>query len=317
MKELDTEIKKARKSVGDSRPDVGNYGKVWENVSKGWFAVTGVIAGITAIVAGFVKFNNEIVKSNKRLRTVKRLFDLTGESAHKFSVELNAIANSLNVDFKDVARNVNVLAEEFELTNDEATKLLEKGLLMSDNADEFLEQVREYSTQFAGAGGEAKKFIALLVETERRGIYNDKGIDAIKEANLRLKEGNTATEDALYALEEKARLEIQSLARQGKTIDAIKAVSRELNKGYLNAQQFQTVVADVFGSAGEDAGEKFLLSLQDINLEIDSLEDGLTSNERAGIELNKQWSIMYDNLIGNSSALSSFTTSFKNFAYRS
>lgn len=43
----------------------------------------------------------------------------------------------------------------------------------------------------------ADEFIAIVSQTNKDGLFSDKGIDAIKEATIRLREMTTATSTAL------------------------------------------------------------------------------------------------------------------------
>lgn len=47
---------------------------------------------------------------------------------------------------------------------------------------------KEYPAYFKEAGISASQFIAIIAETSKQGIYSDKGLDAIKEGNLRIRE---------------------------------------------------------------------------------------------------------------------------------
>lgn len=309
---LRNEINKLEKERGNHTPNVGNYASHWDKVSKVWFKATGIIAGVGAIVAGFVKMNSVIISNARNTRTISNLFNIAGKEARDYAIEIKAIAESFSTDFKDTAKSINVITKEFGLTNSRAIDLVKNSLLLTDNSGEFLEQVKEYSTQFASAGGSASEFLAFLIQTERRGVFNDKGVDAIKEGSLSLREQTKAVQDALRPLKEKQRLEIENLSMQGKTLDAIKLLSEEMNKNYLTTQQIQAIYADVFKGAGEDAG-RFIMELKDLNLEFDDLKTNMTEAEASSIDLTEAWTKFTSAFADDANTLGKTATWLKNF----
>ena len=46
----------------------------------------------------------------------------------------------------------------------------------------------------------AEQMIAIIAQSEKNGVYDDKGIDAVKEGMLRVREGTKATVEAMKDL---------------------------------------------------------------------------------------------------------------------
>ncbi|WP_141876200.1 phage tail tape measure protein [Gramella sp. Hel_I_59] len=75
---------------------------------------------------------------------------------------------------------------------------IEAGLIKGGAAnDEYFDSIREYSTFFAQAGYSAEEFINIVNTGFDLGIYQDKLPDALKEADLSLKEQTKSTRDSL------------------------------------------------------------------------------------------------------------------------
>ena len=71
----------------------------------------------------------------------------------------------------------------------EANAIIAQGLADGGaKNNEFLDSLGEYDEFFASAGYSAKEFIDILNTGYDLGIYNDKLPDALKEADLALKE---------------------------------------------------------------------------------------------------------------------------------
>ena len=119
----------------------------------------------------------------------------------------------------------------------------------------------------------AEQFVAIVAESNRQGIFSDKGIDAIKEANTRLREMTTATADALEGIGISSQ-EVQQALQDGSatTFDIIRRVSERLNELPDNASVVGTAIADIFGGPGEDAGLKYIRTLKDIGTNLDEVK---------------------------------------------
>ena len=97
-----------------------------------------------------------------------------------------------------------------------------------------------------------------------------------------------ATADALKSLDSMVQSQIKLKVESGNTFEAIKLISKELDSGKLSVSQMQTIIADVFGGAGEDAGLRFLQSVQDINVNLDSITTKLNELDTIDFEITTE-----------------------------
>ena len=136
-----------------------------------------------------------------------------------------------------------------------------------------MKNVKEYSTFFKEAGLSAEEFVAINAQTEKMGIFSDKGIDAIKEANIRLREMTTATSTALEGIgisSERVQEELQNGSKT--TFDIIREVSAKLNELPDSASTVGAALADIFGDPGEDAGLAYIRTLSNISTSLSDVK---------------------------------------------
>lgn len=226
---------------------------------------------------------------------IQSLTGASGDNLDGLTVQVRALGKTFDQDYNEILKSGNVLAQQMGISHEEAFKLIEKGLLAGVNLNgDFLEQISEYAPQFKAAGIEAEDFVAHLIRAEQEGIFSDKGADVIKEFGLRITEQAKATKDALDgAFGAEFTDELFSGINDGSvtTVEALQRVSKQMASSGASASQLQTVVADVFGGPGEDAGMEYLKSLQNIGGELDSMIDvtnALTARKIEQLGLEKE-----------------------------
>ncbi|WP_338813656.1 phage tail tape measure protein [Bernardetia sp. Wsw4-3y2] len=239
--------------------------------------VGGALAGVAAVGLGLsdlVQESNAFLDIQKQ---VSQTFGLTGEAAENTSIKLSATSKTFKQDANELTTAANAFSQAYSgLSGEVTTSLIQTGFLAgADAGGEFLDKLKEYPTQLAAVGLSAKESIAFLSLEPKMGIYSDKGVDALKEANLRLQEMPKATSDALQKLS-KGGLNVQKTMlglRDGSlsTFDAVQDISKALQG--VDKQTRQEAIANIFGGAGEDAGNKFIDTLATMNLEFDKLID--------------------------------------------
>lgn len=249
---------------------------------------TAITGGLAAAGYGIVSQINQVEPILNKWRI---LVQGTEEDYLKLTNQTRVIADVFQQDFNQVIRSANTLSKEMGISASKALSLISKGFEVGANVSgEFLNQLREYPSQLAKVGINASETIAIISETERMGIFSDKGIDSIKEAGLRLAKNNKTTQESLKPLGESVNLEIRRNIELGKTFKAIQIISKEMFDQKLTANQLQLITENVFGAPGEDAGNKYLQSLQKINIELSTMESKLTDTQKAKNKFTSAWS---------------------------
>lgn len=232
------------------------------------------IAGIAAAGAAFkwwYDYNAGLVEAT---RLTQQFTGKSGDDLKAFRNEVQAVADSFNADFRETLIATNALSKQFGISANEALQLVKDGFLAEGDANgEFLDTLKEYPAYFKEAGISADQFVAIVTQTNKMGIFSDKGVDAIKEANLRLREMTTATAAALDGIgisSEQVQKDLQTGTKT--TFDVIQDVSAKLAELPDNAATVGAAIADIFGGPGEDAGLQYLRTLKDISTNMDEVK---------------------------------------------
>lgn len=232
------------------------------------------IAGIAAAGAAFkwwYDYNAGLVEAT---RLTQQFTGKSGDDLKAFRNEVQAVADSFGADFQETLIATNALSKQFGISANEALQLVKDGFLAGGDANgEFLDTLKEYPAYFKEAGISADQFVAIVTQTNKMGIFSDKGVDAIKEANLRLREMTTATAAALDGIgisSEQVQKDLQTGTKT--TFDVIQDVSAKLAELPDNAATVGAAIADIFGGPGEDAGLQYLRTLKDISTNMDEVK---------------------------------------------
>ena len=258
------------------------------------------IAGTGFAVKWWYDYNKGVQEAT---RLTRQFTNLSGNELKEYRTEVQALADFYGKDFREVLVSVNALSKQFGIEEQEALNIIRDGFIAgADASGEFLDILREYPAYFKEAGITADQLVAIVAESTRQGIFSDKGIDTIKEANIRLREMTTTTADALEGIGISSQ-EVQKALQDGTatTFDIIRRVSERLNELPDSASSVGTAIADIFGSQGEDAGLKYIRTLKDIGTNLDEVkskagelgrvEEDLINSQT---ELSKEVALLFD-----------------------
>lgn len=283
LKDIDASVGQFQRSVGDytnsilkAIPGIGVFSEGIENIGKATSRAGKAIATSFFIfelinqLAQGIKAISEFSEEFRKLQgQIQNTTQQTGDALVQTTANVKAIADTYQEDAQQIAAASNTLSKEFNVSLGRSLELVEAGFRKGANAQgEFLDILREYPTQFREAGFSVEQFIALSIQAANEGIYSDKGLDAVKEFGLRIREQTKATRTALEdAFGEKFTRELFTNLNNGSitTVQALAKVSTGLRDVDLSAEQTQRVIADVFGGPGEDAGLRYLQLLADID----------------------------------------------------
>lgn len=229
------------------------------------------IAGIVAGVKWWYDYNKGIVEATK---ATKDLTGLTGDELKGARNEVQALSDAYGKDFRETLEATNALSKQFGISFQEALGLVKDGFVAgADVNEEFLENIKEYPAYFKEAGISASEFIAITTQANQAGIYSDKGIDVIKEGNLRIREMTKATAQALDGIGISSKKVQEELTNGSKTtFDIMQEVSAKLAEFPEASTEVGTALADIFGGPGEDVGLQYILTLKDIDTNLDNVK---------------------------------------------
>lgn len=265
-------------SFGDSLQSLGNAGSMFEGLSgigkifqNKWLLGLGAVGAAGAGIGWWVNYNKGLVEAT---RLTQQFTEKSGEDLKSYRTEVQSIADFYDKDFKEVLIGANAVSKQFGISAEESLKLIQDGFIAGADANgEFLDTLREYPAYFKEAGISAETFIAITAQAAKSGIYSDKGVDVIKEGNLRIREMTTATAAALEGIGISAdKVQEQLKTGQKTTFDIIQMVSERLNELPDSASVVGTALADIFGGPGEDAGLQYIKTLKDIKTSLNDVK---------------------------------------------
>ena len=284
-----------------------------------FLAIAGVASAGVAFKFWF-DYNKGLVEAT---RLTNQFTGKTGDDLKNYRNEIQALSDMYDKDFEESIMAVNAVSKQFGIDQDEALKLVKDGFIAGADANgEFLDNLKEYPAYFKEAGISASQFIAITTQANKSGIYSDKGIDAIKEGNLRIREMTVATAAALDGIgidSDQVQKDLQSGAKT--TFQVMQEVSAKLNELPENSKAVGAASADIFGGPGEDAGLQYLKTLKDIDTNLDSVKEkagklGQLQEEqmRSQVELTNTISALFDATGGTFEEMTTRAKTFLNDA---
>jgi len=293
---LQLEKEALRTERSNNKPNInvaGGAGKgTLGGLSTGMMSKAGAIgAGVAAIYAVGEQVYNVTDKVMNAQDIWRQRVQGTTADYRSLGEQTLKISNVFGKTNEEIARAGNAFAKAYGIDAKEGLDIVYEGFKKgADMNGMFLDNLTEYSVQAKEAGATTQEFIQFLIESEKRGIYSDKGIDSLKEAKIALNENNKALQAALKPLGDAVNLQIKQKVEAGDTFGAMQLISTSVKDMGLNAQQTQMLMSELFKSAGEDAGLQLLDTFDKVNGRLETTKDNLSENQKATIKLKEEWS---------------------------
>lgn len=203
---------------------------------------------------------------------IQRMTDTSGDDLDELTKRAYRLGEVFKESPEEIAKSANAMTKQIGGSYQENLKLIEDGFEKGANTNgDFLDQLKEYPAFIKQVGISASQAIAITTDANKKGIFSDKALDSIKEANLSLREMGKPQIEALRGI----GLEVEDLA--GKTgFESVQMIARSM-KGATD-QAKQLALTDIFKGAGEDAGLEFIEGLADNDFDLTKYE----SFENAG-----------------------------------
>lgn len=274
LKELQGELNKIKKQNKEVASGFGDSQKEIKKTKGSLVDLKGVIAGIglaalaTGAIVAFAKLTKEI---NKNRKETALLTKETGAALDNITAKIRATSKVFEKDYNEVLRAANAVSQQLGITMtesmDEINEAMSRGL---DINGQYLDTISEYSPFMKEAGINFRQFNILIQKQITEGIFSDKGIDAIKEGTINIREMTPAVQDALKAIKLSGK-EITADIKSGATtyfevMQEIAVKTREALDPTIKGQ----ILADIYRGAGEDAGE-YALTLDKVGTEFGEL----------------------------------------------
>ncbi len=216
------------------------------------------------------------------ISVVRQNTQLMGEELQAATEAGFALRDTFGYDLSESARTASALMKNFGIDANKAYNIIATGAQKgADQNGDLLDTLNEYSTQYAALGLSADQFVNGLIAGAEAGVFSiDKVGDAVKEFNIRAKDGSKSTTSAFATLGLKASTTMQAFAKGGDTAQkAFFEVVKALEAMKDPVEKNQTAVA-LFGTQYEDL-EKTVLPV------LASMEDASKTTYDALGEINE------------------------------
>lgn len=236
-----------------------------------YFLAMAGVAGVGMAFKWWYDYNKGLMEAT---RLTKQFTGLTGNEMKSVRNEVLAVSNTFGLEFTETMQSANTMSKAFGISVSESLKIMQDGLVSGANANgEFLDTIKEYPRYFKEAGLSAEEMVAISTQATKEGIFSDKGVDTIKEGNIRLREMTTATAAALDGIGISSK-QVQKDLQDGSktTFQVMQEVANKLEELPQSSAAVGSAIANIFGGPGEDAGLAYIEMLGNIELDMDKVK---------------------------------------------
>lgn len=236
-----------------------------------YFLAMAGVAGAGMAFKWWYDYNKGLMEAT---RLTKQFTGLTGDEMKSVRNEVLAVSNTFGLEFTETMQSANTMSKAFGISVSESLKIMQDGLVSGANANgEFLDTIKEYPRYFKEAGLSAEEMVAISTQATKEGIFSDKGVDTIKEGNIRLREMTTATAAALDGIGISSK-QVQKDLQDGSktTFQVMQEVANKLKELPQSSAAVGSAIANIFGGPGEDAGLAYIEMLGDVELNMDKVK---------------------------------------------
>ena len=212
------------------------------------------------------------------LSAVRKTTGLMGQELEKAAESGFALRDTFGYDMQESARTANALMKNFGLDAKEAYNIIAVGAQNgADQNGDLLDTLNEYSAQYAALGLSADEFLTSLIKGAEVGVFSiDKVGDAVKEFNIRAKDGSDSTISAfdqlgLNAADTMARFAAGGEDAKAAFFEVISAID-----GLEDPMIKNTTAVALFGTMYEDLEANVLPVLSGMKDETVGVYDALT-----------------------------------------
>lgn len=204
-------------------------------------------------------FSNSNAESLEQIATgmtnIASATNLTGEALERATEKGYALENLFGYEMGESARTASALMKNFNITAEEAYDIIAAGAQNgADKNGDLLDVLNEYSNQYAALGLSANEFISSLVAGAEAGVFSiDKVGDAVKEFNIRAKDGSESSAEAFELLGMNAETMTAKFAAGGEVasaafydvVNALEAMDDPVQKNAAAVALFGTQYEDL------------------------------------------------------------------------
>ena len=219
----------------------------------------------------------------RAMSTIKQVGGLDGKELESATKNAMALGKTFDMDVNETARATSALMKNFGIDGQKAFDLIAYAAQNGANKNgDLLDTFNEYAVQYQALGFTAEQFAAHLVKGAEDGAFSiDKVGDAIKEFNIRAKDGSKSSMEAFAALGLNGQKATQMFAAGGQSAQvAFAEVVKRLSEMEDPVARNAAGVA-LFGTQFEDLEVKALEGFKAIQGSLPHIEGTMQQVSRA------------------------------------
>ncbi len=219
----------------------------------------------------------------RAMSTIKQVGGLDGKDLESATKNAMALGKTFDMDVNETARATSALMKNFGIDGQKAFDLIAYAAQNGANKNgDLLDTFNEYAVQYQALGFTAEQFAAHLVKGAEDGAFSiDKVGDAIKEFNIRAKDGSKSSMEAFAALGLNGQKATQMFAAGGQSAQvAFAEVVKRLSEMEDPVARNAAGVA-LFGTQFEDLEVKALEGFKAIQGSLPQIEGTMQQVSRA------------------------------------
>ena len=219
----------------------------------------------------------------RAMSTIKQVGGLGGKELESATKNAMALGKTFDMDVNETARATSALMKNFGIDGQKAFDLIAYAAQNGANKNgDLLDTFNEYAVQYQALGFTAEQFAAHLVKGAEDGAFSiDKVGDAIKEFNIRAKDGSKSSMEAFAALGLNGQKATQMFAAGGQSAQvAFAEVVKRLSEMEDPVARNAAGVA-LFGTQFEDLEVKALEGFKAIQGSLPQIEGTMQQVSRA------------------------------------
>lgn len=242
-------------------------------------------------------FGEDMNDVAEAIATVKKNIGGTDDEIRQATEEAIAFRDTFGYEVPESTRAASALIKHFGVDAKTAYDLMAKGAQNGlDYSGELIDNIDEYSVQFAKAGLSANEMFNIMAAGYDAGSWNlDKIGDAVKELNIRLVDGSDTTKAGLEAIGMNADEVAKKMSKGGET--AKKTYKQVVDKlADMDDQQARNIAGvNLFGTMWEDLGPEVVAQLavlegayDDVSGTMDKINDVKYDDAQSALEALKR-----------------------------
>ena len=248
--------KKALSVFGNMVTSGDQFNQAISQMAASTGAVGGELDSMREAVKGVYadNFGESYEDAANAVAEVSKQTGLMGDALQSATEGAMALSDTFGFEVNESTRAASALMDNFGVSAEEAYNLIAVGAQNgADQNGDLLDTLNEYSTQYSALGLSAEQFTQSLISGAQSGAFSiDKVGDAVKEFNIRCKDGSESTAEGFEMIGMSADDMAQRFAAGGDTAQAAFFETVKALDGIADPVAKNQAAIDLFGTQFED-----------------------------------------------------------------